>query len=247
MIDAMKEFLNDYKYIIIVIVSLLFTSICLINQKDATLSNIGQSLLVNMATTALTVFVIDRLYKNIENRKKIPLEYTAYSALALWCNQFISFWQDAYRYCGYYAPITDKGIFLEDEFKRMYITLRLDGIPNVVPRTTWQSLIILKNKEMTDNAKEILMKHSYYLPPEICKQLHQLLDTPFIYTMSMIATIKQVDVQYKISRTNVLASYSYIPKQEDLDMFLRIHTWCIFKHNELKKEFQSIRGISKLL
>lgn len=243
----MKEFLNDYKYIIVVIASLLIISIWLINREDATFSNIGQSLLVNIATTALTVLVIDRLYKSIENRKKRPLEYTAYSDLALWCNRFMSFWHDAYRYCGYYAPITDKGLFLADEFERMYKTLRLDGTPNVAPKTTWQSLIILKNKEMTDDAKEILMKHSYYLPPEICKQLHQLLDSPFISTLSMITVIKQVDIQYKIQRPNVLASYSYIPKQEDLDIFLRIHAWCIVKHNELKEEFPSIRVISKLL
>lgn len=66
----MKDFWNDYKMIILVILSLLIFSFVLMLREEELVNNIGISLFVNVSTTALTVLVIDRLYRRIEVRKK---------------------------------------------------------------------------------------------------------------------------------------------------------------------------------
>ena len=73
----MKDFWNDYKMIILVILSLLIFSFVLMLREEELVNNIGISLFVNVSTTALTVLVIDRLYRRIEVRKKKPLEFAA--------------------------------------------------------------------------------------------------------------------------------------------------------------------------
>ena len=62
----MKDFWNDYKMIILVILSLLIFSFVLMLREEELVNNIGISLFVNVSTTALTVLVIDRLYRRIE-------------------------------------------------------------------------------------------------------------------------------------------------------------------------------------
>lgn len=116
-------------------------------REEELVNNIGISLFVNVSTTALTVLVIDRLYRRIEVRKKKPLEFAAYNDVTLWCNKFISFWQTAYRDCGYYAPKTDKGIFLEDEFRRIYDSLQLDAIAPVTPKYLGKDIYFPRIKE----------------------------------------------------------------------------------------------------
>ena len=61
----MKDFWNDYKMIILVILSLLIFSFVLMLREEELVNNIGISLFVNVSTTALTVLVIDRLYRRI--------------------------------------------------------------------------------------------------------------------------------------------------------------------------------------
>lgn len=92
-----------------------------------------------------------------------PLEFAAYNDVTLWCNKFISFWQTAYRDCGYYAPKTDKGIFLEDEFRRIYDSLQLDAIAPVTPKISWERYLLSENQRMIDggrNSSEICILHS---------------------------------------------------------------------------------------
>lgn len=243
----MKDFWNDYKMIILVILSLLIFSFVLMLREEELVNNIGISLFVNVSTTALTVLVIDRLYRRIEVRKKKPLEFAAYNDATLWCNKFISFWQTAYRDCGYYAPKTDKGIFLEDEFRRIYDSLQLDAIAPVTPKISWERYLLSENQRMIDGGREILVKYAYYIPPEIYKVIYQLIDSPFIYTICNIPAIKLSDIEFKTNRKNVLGAYTAKPKQAELDLFLKVHGWCFTKHKELGKLFKGVRTVSALI
>lgn len=66
----MKDFWNDYKMIILVILSLLIFSFVLMLREEELVNNIGISLFVNVSTTALTVLVIDRLIEELKLERK---------------------------------------------------------------------------------------------------------------------------------------------------------------------------------
>ena len=95
----MKTFIQEYRFILIILLILAIIAVFLMCSSQTIPQNIGISLFVNILTTALTVLIIDRLYQNIEKRKKQPMILAAYQDISLFMNRSITFWNSAFWLC----------------------------------------------------------------------------------------------------------------------------------------------------
>lgn len=98
--------------------------------------------------------VIDRLYRRIEVRKKKPLEFAAYNDVTLCVINLLAFGKRLTVIVDIMPLKQHKGIFLEDEFRRIYDSLQLDAIAPVTPKISWERYLLSENQRMIDGGEK---------------------------------------------------------------------------------------------
>lgn len=242
----MKTFIQEYRFILIILLILAIIAVFLMCSSQTIPQNIGISLFVNILTTALTVLIIDRLYQNIEKRKKQPMILAAYQDISLFMNRSITFWNSAFKDCNITPTLKDGIFFSAESFKILYQTLNLGQIPNVTPKRTWDTWLIHNAQEFIESGSKIILRHVSVISPDIYKSIHALIESASFSSITMIPAIKSSDREYSFHRNNTLSSYAIPFKDNDINEFIAIQKWCQKQYDELHKIYPNIRTVTKI-
>lgn len=223
---------------------ILFGLFCWLFSK--TTEDFGLNFFTEMLGVAVTVFVIDRLIQNREERRSIPQKLAAYEDVRLYTSRYISFWTATYRdSVPEDEPETIELFFSDLGMPKILNHLYMDSEPNVTPSRKWWEWIVHNAKEFKDNGDKLLDRHSHNLDPIAFGYVHQLTESSFNNTLLISPSIKQSDIQMKFPRIKVLGNYSLPPQKEDYDAILGLVKWCNETYSLLRKHSNSIKKVSE--
>lgn len=204
----------------------------------------GLNFFTEMLGVAVTVFVIDRLIQNREEKRSIPQKLAAYEDVRLYTSRYIDFWTNAYRESvPEEEPETMEAFFSEVGMAKILNYLYMDSEPNVIPPRKWWDWIVHNAKEFKDNGDKLLDRHSHNLDPIAFGYVHQLTESMFNNNLLMSLSIRQVDDLMKFPRLKILGSYSMPPLKEDYEAILGLIKWCNETYLVLKKHSNSIKKV----
>lgn len=213
--------------------------ICFPTTKD-----FGLNFFTEILGVAVTVFIIDRLIQNREERRSIPQKLAAYEDIRLYTSRYISFWINAYRESvPEQEPETIDDFFSENGMSKILTYLHMDSEPNVTPPRKWWDWIVHNANEFKNNGDKLLDRHSYNLDPIVFGYIHQLTESSFNNMLLLSPSIQQSDNILKFPRIKVLGSYAMSPLKEDYKAILGLVKWCDNTYPLLKKHNSSINKI----
>jgi hypothetical protein len=241
------ESIKSDKVIILTILGFIFLGLfCWLGSK--TTEDFGLNFFTEMLGVAITVFVIDRLIQNREERRSIPQKLAAYEDVRLYASRYISFWTTTYRdSVPEDTPETIELFFSDSGMKKILNHLYMDSEPNVTPSRTWWDWISYNAKEFKENGDKILDRHSHNLDPIAFGYVHQLSESSFNNMLLMSSSIRESDIQMNFPRVKVLGNYAMSPQKEDYEAILGLVKWCNDMYAKLKKYSNSIKKVSEYI
>jgi len=233
--------LNKISFIILIVLTVLGLILWL---GFPSTKDFGLNFMTEMLGALITIYVIDRLIKNMEKLKSIPQRLAAYEDVRLYTSRYISFWLDAYRASvPEEDPPTITEFFSKNGLEKVFKYLYLDAKPNVIPPRTWECWIVENASEFKTNGDKILDRHSYNLDPNVYGFLHHLTEGMFNNMLMSIPSLHQSDLSMNFPRVRTLGYYSIPPQGDDLSAILGLYNWCENEFNELKKFKASVKQV----
>ena len=211
-----------------------------------TTEDFGLNFFTEMLGVAITVFVIDRLIQNREERRNIPQKLAAYEDVRLYTSRYISFWTSTFKDAvPEEEPESIEEFFSENGMTKILQYLYMNSEPNVTPPRKWWDWIVHNAKEFKDNGDKILDRHSHNLDPVAFGFLHQLTESSFNNMLLLSPSIRQSDNSMNFPRIEVLGSYSMPPPKEDFEAILGLVKWCNETYSSLNKYSVTIKKVSE--
>jgi len=239
------ENIKREKVIILTILSFILLGLfCWLCSKKT--EDFGLNFFTEMLGVAITVFIIDRLIKNREERRNIPQKLAAYEDVRLYTSRYISFWTTTYRdSVPEDEPETIELFFSDSGMGKILHHLYMDSEPNVTPTRKWWDWILHNAKEFKENGDKLLDRHSHNLDPIAFGYIHQLTESLFNKTLLMSSSIRQSDIQMGIPRVKTLGSYAMSPQKEDYEAIIGLVKWSNETYVSLKKYSNSIKKVAE--
>lgn len=236
-------FIKNEKSIILTLLGLISIGLICWFASEKT-EDFGLNFFTEMLGVAVTVFIVDRLIQNREEKRNTPQKLAAYEDVRLYTSRYISFWTEAYRQSVPDPdPVTIEDFFSENGMSKILDHLYMDSEPNVTPPHKWWDWIFHNAKEFKDNGDKILDRHSNNLDPIAIGFIHQLTESSFNSLLLMTPSIRQADISMKFPRVKVLGSYSIEPTIEDYEAILGLVNWCNQTYSMLHKHNKSIKKV----
>ena len=214
--------------------------------SSPTTEEFGLNFFTEMLGVAVTVFIIDRLIQNREERRNIPQKLAAYEDVRLYTSRYISFWTSAFR-----ASVPEKEpesieeFFSENGMTKILQYLYMDSEPNVTPPRKWWDWIVNNAKEFKDNGDKLLDRHSHNLDPVAFGYVHQITESSFNNILLLSPSIRQSDNSTNFPRVKILGSYSMQPPKEDFEAILGLVKWCNETYSNLNKYSDIIKKVTE--
>lgn len=207
----------------------------------------GREFGLNFTTEILgvivTVFIIDRLIKQREERKSIPLKLAAYEDVRMFITKYAIFWQYLYRNSvPEDDPDTLEEFFSHKGMGKIWENLYIKAeIGNPIRNSMWKHLSdnVSAFKRKSD---QLLERHANVLDPQAYKFLHQLAESWCIGELINLPESFQGNTErYGIS---ILASYCSFPAlDEDYKPIIGLIHWCEKTKPKLRKYDPEMRNV----
>lgn len=206
----------------------------------------GLNFFTEMLGVLITVIIVDKIIKIREQNYLLPQKLVVYEDVRLYVSRYLGFWIDTYQQSvPEDDPETIEDFFSEHGMTKILDYLYMDSEPNVAHPQTWWVWIIHNVKEFQERGDKILDRHSHLLEPKVYASIHQLTETGFYKTLTLIPSLKQIDELNKFPRIKVLGSYSLPPFKEDYEAILFLYQWCQDQYEIYKKFNPDLKKVSE--
>ncbi len=244
-VGKLTEYLKNNKLIICTLLGFLsFGCICWLGSEKT--KDFGLNFFTEILGVFITVFIIDKLIQNREEKRNLPQKLAAYEDVRLYISRYISFWTNTFRECvPEEDPETLEDFFSEKGMPKILNYLYMDSEPNVTPPTKWWDWLVHNAREFKETGAKILDRHSNNLDPVAYGYIHQLTESSFNSMLLLTTTIRQSDIVSNFPRIKVLGNYSIKPLKEDFDAILGLSKWCNEKYIQLGIYSKSIKRVSE--
>ena len=196
----------------------------------------------------ITVFLVDRLLKNQERRRRRPLEVAAFHDIADFVDGLATFWVNVYNWSGKgelepppQAPSMGEFLTLP-YFEAICQRLNLDADACVFPKRTWWTYLPEAQNQYRKLGEKILELHSVALDPYAYGLVHKVLNgfLDLNTGLNMLSVLKQAggfgdkEAWDKVpeNQRHRLGRY-WLVLEDRLRDFAALHEW----YRSHKKEF----------
>lgn len=223
---------------------LLIASACfyLWLSTNGELSSFGLNAFTETLGILVTVLIVDHLIKRQEELRSLPQKATAYEDVCSLTSKIVSFWSEVFRACvPEPSPASISDLFCQAAFEKMQQNLNLNSQPNVTPPRTWWEWLPQSLSDHRKRAETILERHNNALDPTTYAFVHQIATEGM--DPDVIQTIRQIDLQEKFPRPNVLGSYYFLPEHY-CETVIALVRWCENQAGQLEKN--GITGLRRV-
>lgn len=242
-IKKLVNYIKSEKAIILTLLVLLIVGLLCWIWKPT--SEFGLNFFTEISGATITVFILDRLIKNREEKKNIPLKLAAYEDVRLFTSRYSSFWTDAFHDCvPEDDPETVEYFFSDNGMKKILRYLNIDAKANVASQINWFDYIVSSAKEFKNHGDKVLDRHPN-LDPIAYGYLHNIIEGSMINCLIQSPGLKNWDAQNNFPRVKILQSYCVQPNQEEYEAILGLIKWCEESYLQLLKHRTTIKKVSE--
>lgn len=238
--DKFKQATTSIRHnVAIIFLFLLLFTLAFLLQKygNNSASSLGANLLSEFIGAAVTVFGIDFLIRQREEKRLLPVRASVYEDVRIMTHWALDIWKSAYDdSVGDAGPRSWKELFSEEYLHKISVALDIRKKANVIPATPWGNYIENTLDKIHKHAEKILERHGSALDAEI----YNAVFTVVYYDFHHISQTKSYDQLQAIPRPTNLGGYMPFIN-EWFEAIIDLHEWTLKTHTYLdKKEIKRI-------
>lgn len=180
------------------------------------------SLLTGVVASLVTTYICNRFISKAKDSEEKPLKLALQRDLGSLIHDVVELWQEMYiQSAEDRKELTLRELFTKETFDQIYNNLDLEGSPNVIPKQDWYIYIESHHKKLQKNGEKILERYFNVASPEFLGDFHRMLSSNIIFgdTLSIINTIRTVDIRTKIPRMPLLFTHYFYRDEDFLDLY----------------------------
>ncbi|MGY3872573.1 hypothetical protein ACW5XA_05160 [Aeromonas dhakensis] len=196
-----------------------------------TFSALGANLLAESIGAAATVYGIDFLIKQREEKRLLPVKAASYEDVRVMTHWALDLWRKAYEQSvGDSVPNSWADLFSEESLAKIQKSLDITKHVNTLPSQPWGTYFDGEMDRICKHAEKVLERHGGFLEPEI----HNAVYTIVYYNFTKISHVILMDKHIGIPRPTNLGGYAPMIRAW-FDAVLTMHDWTAKIHPYLTK------------
>lgn len=206
------------------------TRLCFLKNEAA--SSLGLNLLAGFIGSLVTVYGIDYLARQREERRMLPVRAAAYEDVRIMTAWALNLWKEMYsNSVGDAAPTSWQEVVSPVSVGKIFVALDINKPAKVIPSRSWGAYIDHTLQRIHDHAEKVLMRHSANLDPAVHGAVYGIV----YHEQFGIGNLIALDRREGIPRPTNLGAYMY-HNREWLEAVLLLHEWTRKAHKELTRQ-----------
>lgn len=206
-------------------------AVLLQNFGNDTFSALGSNLLAESIGALATVYGIDFLIKQREEKRLLPVKAASYEDVRVMTHWALDLWKSAYiQSVGDSVPNSWADLFSKESLDKIKVSLDIRKHAHTLPEQPWNIYFEGVMEKIHTHAEKVLERHGGFLEPEI----HNAVYTIAYYNHYKISNLIALDKTNGVPRPTNLGAY--VPMIEVwFDAVLTMHDWTTKTHPYLTK------------
>lgn len=155
----------------------------LIDNQQATLSNVLINIFTEIVGVLLGVAVVETLIYHHEQKEYLKKKKVAFSIMRYHLGEHLSLLFNMYKASVLVRPdrhIIDPRQFFSDKYANTLKFLDLSKNAPILPSTTWLKWVASQCQKFSNSINEVLYKYSVYLEPDLVDLMERMRNTLFL-------------------------------------------------------------------